>query len=102
MSKRYSIVGTSFTGTPENFIASLTDGQPIRLVREPSNPADPLAIAVYAGAMKIGYIPRKQNAGLAELIDGRDQMALDESDRGIPAKFVRSRSSGFPMVEVPE
>lgn len=106
MSKRYSIVGTQFTGTPESVIQALQNGEPLDLVREPDNPVDGRAIAVFAGSLKIGYIAKKQN-DLAERIDASPrELALDANLPDPPkrfiGKFVRSRSSGFPMVEVPE
>lgn len=104
MSKRYSIVGTQFTGTPESVIQGLRDGEQLDLVREPENPYDGRAIAVFAGSQKIGYIAKKQN-DLAERIDAIPrELALDaalpDPPKSIPGKFIRSRSSGFPQVEV--
>lgn len=107
MSKRYSIVGTAFTGTPESFIAGLPSGHDVVLIREPNNQFDPLAVAVWASGQKIGYVPKKQNEPLAAMIDasGTDvgAMAMDGNPTGskyVTAKFVRSPTSGFPMVEV--
>ena len=104
MPKSYSIVGTQFTGVSENFMQSLKSGQDLLLVREPTNQFDPMAIAVYAGTQRIGYIPKKQNKVLAQFIDqqGRtEKIAQDAAlSRTLPAKFVRSPNSGFPMIEV--
>lgn len=104
MPKQYSIVGTQFTGVSENFMQSLKPGQDALLVREPTNQYDSMAIAVYVGNHRIGYIPKKQNKVLAQFIDqqGRaETMAFDQQlHRTLPCKFVRSPNSGFPMVEV--
>lgn len=104
MPKSYSIVGTQFTGVSENFMQSLKPGQELLLVREPTNQFDPMAVAVYAGTTRIGYIPKKQNGVLAQFIDqqGRTEtLAMDSKpSRTLPAKFIRSPNSGFPMVEV--
>lgn len=111
MTQRYSIVGTQFTGVPESFVAALKPGTPAVLVREPTNQYDANAIAVYVDGRRIGYVPKKQNAVLAQFIDqkGREltdaePLALDAALAGakkaIDATFVRSPNSGFPMVEV--
>lgn len=123
MTNRYSIVGTQFTGLPESFISAIAPGTDVMLVREPTNQYDPNAVAVWIDGKRIGYVPRKQNAGLAERIDASGQdwaepdrpthvsLATDGTMtlgtertiyRAIPAKFVRSPNSGFPMVEVQE
>lgn len=115
MPKAYSIVGANFRNA-EEAVAALQPGTPITLVREPENPYDKNAIAVFADGRHIGYIPKKQNAALAAFIDQQGEarvdsyeilMAQDANSKGIPesrkaveGKFVRSPNSGFPMVEV--
>lgn len=47
----------------------LKSGAPLTLVREPRNPHDEMAIAVYAGRVKLGYVPRIHNTVIAGLID---------------------------------
>lgn len=44
-------------------------GDALHMVREPANPYDPNAIALYAGGVKLGYIPKKENTTLAMLLD---------------------------------
>lgn len=104
MPKRYSIVGTQFTGVSENVLNAIPEGADALLVREPTNQFDPAAVAVYVGNHRIGYVPKKQNGALSQFIDqqGRTEtMAFDQAEhRTLPAKFVRSPNSGFPMVEV--
>ncbi len=111
MSKTYSIVGMNFAKS-ESIVAALKPGDELTLIREPSNPFDPLAIAIYdAEGRKIGFVPKKQNGVLAQYIDqaGADLpvpgLALDSSvglQKAVPGKFVRSPNSGYPMVEVSE
>ena len=63
-----------------------TPGAPVRLVREPDNPHDPNAIAVYADQARkpAGYVPRGYAKRLAKLIDaGADVVAV--STRGSKA-----------------
>ena len=60
-------------------------GAEVRLVREPDNPHDPNAIAVYAaGARDLsGYVPRGYAKRLAKLIDGgADLVALSVRGSG--------------------
>jgi hypothetical protein len=103
--KAYSIVGMNHTGK-EEFVKTLPAGAPAILIREPNNPFDPRAVAVWIDAVKVGYIPKNQNTELAKRIDefGEPTLALDAmsgpSGRSLPAKFIRSPNSGFPMVEV--
>lgn len=45
-------------------------GDGVKLLREPANPHDELAIAVHtAGDERIGWVPRKHNPVLARLMD---------------------------------
>lgn len=47
----------------------LKPGKKLRLVREASNKHDKLAVALYFSNTKIGYIPKKDNAKIANLMD---------------------------------
>lgn len=50
-------------------VLRLTDGDALRMVREPDNPYDVNAVALYAQGVKLGYIPKKENTTLAMLLD---------------------------------
>ena len=104
--KNYSIVGMDHQGTTD-IVAALQPGVTVTLVREPENKFDKNAIAVWSGGKRIGYIPSKQNAGLAAAMDqgahGYDSaklLAMDQKPdaRAMDATFVRSANSGWPMV----
>jgi hypothetical protein len=71
-----TVVGTKYRG-PEAIaaLARLRPGDQLRLVREPSNPHDPDAVAVYSGTMHIGYIPRGVNRDVADRIMSADSVA---------------------------
>jgi hypothetical protein len=113
MPKTYPVVGTQWSDVPEQFVADLKAGTPVLLVRQPDNPKDANAIAIYVEGKRIGYVPRNQNKVLAQFIDqqgdevnvatgiAQDGALTSVVQRGIPATFVRSPNSGFPMVEVP-
>lgn len=44
-------------------------GDALELVREPDNPYDPKAIRVDWRGHKLGYVPRRENADIARLMD---------------------------------
>lgn len=44
-------------------------GEPLRLVREAANPHDANAVAVYFRGDKLGYVPRRENAAVAQMLD---------------------------------
>ena len=50
-------------------LAQLRPGQSLTLRREPENLHDELAIAVHAGGVKFGYLPRRLNEIPANLMD---------------------------------
>lgn len=114
MPKTYSIVGTDHRKS-DQFLREQPIGAPAVLVREPTNRFDPNAIQVWVGGKFVGYIPKKQNAVLAQFIDQQGgnsaitmQMAMDEAIaavapniKAIEARFLRSPNSAFPQVEVP-
>jgi HIRAN domain len=88
---KYSIVGQRFKGL-DPYLPGIKAGTPVQLVREPANPADRNAVAVYVDGKPVGYIPKKDNAELARKIDASG-MAMD-------ATLIRSPNSAYPQVEV--
>ena len=48
---------------------SLFIGAPLVLLREPSNPHDADAVAVYFKKEKLGYVPRAENRTVARMLD---------------------------------
>ncbi len=48
---------------------SLSAGTRLTLKREPENPYDEMAVAVYSGSRKLGYLPRMDNTTTAQLMD---------------------------------
>ena len=47
----------------------LQPGQPLTLTREPANPYDPRAVRIDWNGAKLGYLPRLDNAAVAQLLD---------------------------------
>lgn len=70
-------VGVTQPGRQE-VVASLAAGQELELVREPDNPADPMAIALHTGnGESVGYLRRQIAAVIAPLMDeGRPYRAV--------------------------
>lgn len=111
--KTYSIVGMNYVKS-EDFVKALVPGVDAVLAREPTNPVDPNAVAVWIDGRKVGYVPRKTNVALSQFIDQMGEvwiptspLALDEMpkvvpQKAIPAKFVKSLNSGYPQVVVSE
>ncbi|HEV2262264.1 MAG TPA: HIRAN domain-containing protein, partial [Candidatus Rubrimentiphilum sp.] len=63
------IMGVSFEGR-QDVVAGLTPGSDLELQRQPNNPADANAIAVYYGALHVGFLRKQIAKHLAPLIDG--------------------------------
>lgn len=76
-----SIAGTNHVDNIAELTAALTDGERLVLLREPSNPADDLAILVLnKDKQKLGYIPRRHNIVIARLMDaGKEFYAVVKS-----------------------
>ncbi len=53
---------------------ALAVGDPLTLEREPANPFDPRAVAVYWQARKLGYLPRVENTAAAQLMDHAERL----------------------------
>ena len=71
-----TIVGTKYRGADAlSVLARLRPGNRLRLVREPGNPHDPDAVAVYRGATHIGYLPRRVNRDVADRIMSADSVS---------------------------
>ncbi len=49
-------------------------GEPLHLRREPSNPHDRYAVAVWFRNEHLGYIPRRENRTLARLMDQGERL----------------------------
>jgi single-stranded-DNA-specific exonuclease len=63
------VMGVSFEGR-QDMVAGLVPGLELELRREPDNPHDTNAIAVYYGALHIGFLRKQIAKHLAPLIDG--------------------------------
>lgn len=93
MKALYSIVGMKHRGS-EELVASLKDGEPLTLVREPTNAYDPNAVQVWAQGTHVGYVKATNARALARYMDAGGKTA-----------FVGKLTFGgdrWPMAEVEE
>lgn len=65
---RTPVRGHAFAGRPADAVA-LHPGQAVDLRREPDNPADRLAVALWCQTWRIGYLDRQVAAQLAPRLD---------------------------------
>lgn len=65
----------------------LREGAALRLIREATNPHDANAVAVYFRGDKLGYVPRRENVAVAQLLDRGHQL---------DARIVRLRDEPNP------
>ena len=52
----------------------LQEGEKLNLVRESINQYDPNAVAVYFRNDKLGYLPRRENATIAQMLDRGERL----------------------------
>jgi hypothetical protein len=55
----------------------LRPGGPLRLVREPDNRYDRRAVRVEWRGRQLGYVPRSENAAVAQLLDRGEHLAAE-------------------------
>jgi hypothetical protein len=94
-----ALVGTKFRGPDMvKLLASLPQGEPLTLIREPGNSYDPNAIQVWARGSHIGYVKGNQNRDLAMAMDA---LLAEDSGfaEGFPGKLAIDGGKQ-PMVEI--
>lgn len=85
--------GTGYVPEMKTLEPALLQGTRLRLVREPANEFDPLAIRLQTeDGKKIGYVPRRKNEILAHLLDaGKSMFALISK---------KEKSGDWPEIQV--
>lgn len=58
----------------ENVWPQMKAGDTLKLAREPDNPHDPKATAVYWKQHMIGYVPRAENTAVAQMMDRGERL----------------------------
>ncbi len=69
----------------------MRNGDPLDLVREPNNPYDRQAVALYWNNVKLGYVPRGENTAVAQMLDRGERLK---------ARIVRLQESPNPWRRV--
>jgi hypothetical protein len=81
---KIAIVGTKFRPGGIAAVSELRKGVILSLVREPTNPHDHNAIAVYSRANEhLGYVPRPMNIELARELDAGHRFVAVLTDEAI-------------------
>lgn len=58
----------------EELWPQLAAGEPLALVREPTNPYDERAVRIDWRGRKLGYLPRNENAAVAQMLDRGERL----------------------------
>lgn len=118
--QRYAIVGMKNYVGADALISAAANDHPVVLVREPGNPWDKNAVAVWLkdsemGWRHVGYVPKTQNQVLSQFIDATGKawsspqevaaLAMDAPAQTVRVwKAVEGRlhkgSNQYPLVEV--
>lgn len=93
MKTLYALVGMKPRGT-EEFVRSLPHGEPLVLLREPTNPYDKNCVQVWARNEFIGFVSGRQVEPLARSMDAAH---LTEMTARLAVK-----AGGWPLIEVGE
>lgn len=70
-----------------HYVSKMKPGDPLLMKREPDNPYDRSAIALYYDNIKIGYVPAEDNYFLSNMLDaghGRFYACIKEISPGKP------------------
>ncbi len=96
---KVNVAGLMFADNIDEIFSKLKEGDRLDLFREKQNPYDNQAILVKFSNEKIGYVPRKYNAVLANLMDGgKEVYAVIETLTIEPAVYVGE--DDFKIVEI--
>jgi hypothetical protein len=76
------VVGTHFRPSEAKVIANaLSNGDEVTLLPEPENPYDPMAVAVYADDVHIGYLARANNYQVSDWLQDGGTVTANVCDR---------------------
>ena len=91
-----NVAGMDYVDNIDEIFPKIKIGDRLELFREASNEHDYRAILVKYGGEKIGYVPRKDNHVLSNLMDGGKQLYGIVESIGVyeiyendPSKFIR-------------
>ncbi|HET8701898.1 MAG TPA: HIRAN domain-containing protein [Nitrococcus sp.] len=71
-------------------------GDALSLVREPANPYDPQAVRIDWQGHKLGYVPRRENTAISQMLDRGERLsaAIERLSTG-PSPWTRIRFSAW-------
>lgn len=97
-----ALVGTKHRGADMvALLASLPDGEPLMLIRDPFNPFDPMAVQVWARGKHVGFVKGNQCGPLAMAMDAAaQQLGLPAKGATKLAKLSVKEGKPQPMVDV--
>lgn len=108
MKALYALVGMKHRGT-EALVVTLPAGEPLALIREPTNEHDPNAVQVWARDVHLGFVKGTQARALAAKMDGPSRVlsgcAVRAAIQQEPARWTGRLVAGgdrWPMIEVDE
>lgn len=55
----------------------LRTGDALALVREPTNPHDSQAVRIEWQGHKLGYVPRRENTAISQMLDRRERLSAE-------------------------
>jgi len=93
-----ALVGMQHRGTSA-LVASLPQGEPLLLVREPDNKFDRFAVQVWAREVHVGYIKSSQVRPVAMAMDSNPALVLAPSPCGLKATLAIDGGK-WPMVQI--
>lgn len=99
------IAGIKYRDNYEDKLSKLSEGMEVQLIKEPDNPYDPEAIAVYNGDDHLGYIPKRDIPAIAlNMGDGSQTAEVLYVDDGrvdlvVPVTFERILSMSDEELE---
>jgi hypothetical protein len=85
------IAGHRYYPEGRKLVPHLAQGTPLRLVREPTNEFDALAVKVLDGDTMLGFVPRSHNVEVAWAMDG---------GRRLTAVFAGCQEEGQPVIQI--
>jgi hypothetical protein len=96
-----ALVGTKFRGREAmDVLASLPNGEPLALIREPTNQYDPRCVQVWARDVHIGFLKKDQNQKISHRMDQNPDFRAAMSS-GLSCKLAID-GGRQPMVEISE
>ena len=103
----FAIAGGNYHGL-RTAVRHMEPGMKLALVREPANPYDANAVAVYMDGLKLGFVPRAANRPVAALLDRGQQVRAEvvrtldvQRASNVPKELVFTGfSSGDPVVRL--